>query len=228
VPVGIVTGTRPEQASLAALTRAGAASIVCSGARAAGAEAAARQLIAEGCTALASIGTAGGLDPALPPGAVVVSDGVCRPDGGEIALPNGPWTDRLAAGLAAGGIAVRRGCLLGAAAPLLSPADKSRSFAETGALAVDLESHVVARVAGDAGLPWIALRTVADPAMFALPAAAMRSIRPDGGVDLAALILGLTLHPAQIGGFFALARFGRQALAALRRVAALGLFREPL
>jgi len=223
--IGIITGTRPEEVCLSALVRAGAAAIVCSGASAVGAEAAARRQVGDGCSALASIGTAGGLDPALEPGTVIVCDGVCPPDGGEIALPDGGWTDRLAAGLAAGGVASRRGCLLGSDSPLLTPADKSRAFADTGALAVDMESHAVARVAAESGLPWVALRAIADPAGFVLPETAARSIRRDGGVDLASLIWGLTTHPGQIGGFLALGRFSRKALGALRRVAALGLFR---
>lgn len=227
-PIGVITGTWPERARLSALSRSGAASVACSGASAARAEAAARRLAADGCRALASIGTAGGLDPALRPGTVIVCDGVCPPDGGEIALPDGGWTDRLAAGLEAGGIAVRRGCLLGAARPLFDPAEKARAFADTGALAVDMETLAVARVAGEAGLPWAALRVVADPAGSALPQAAARAIRPDGTVDPIRLIWGLTCHPSQIGGFLALGRFGRKALGALRRVAALGLFGEPL
>jgi len=226
--IGIITGTRPEEVSLSTLTHANAARIACSGASAAGAEAAARRLVADGCAGLASIGTAGGLDPALAPGAVVLCDGVVPPDGGEIAPPDGAWTDRLAAGLMAGGVTVHRGCLLGAGAALLTPRDKSRAFAATGASAVDMESDAVARVARAAGLPWVALRAVADPAGFALPALAAQSIKPDGRVDLAGLICGLARHPAQIGGFLALARRGRTALAALRRVAALGLFFEPL
>jgi len=227
-PIGIITGTRPEQACLSALVRSGAAAVACSGASAAGAEAAARRLAADGCRALASVGTAGGLDPALAPGTVIVCDGVCPPDGGTIALPDGGWTDRLAAGLAAGGIAVRRGCLLGSDRPLFGPVEKARAFTDTGALAVDMESHAVACVAGQGGLPWIALRAVADPAGFALPRAAARAIRADGTVDLTRLIWGLTCHPGQIGGFLALAGFSRKALGALRRVAALGLFGEPL
>lgn len=226
--IGIITGTRPEEVSLSTLTHANAARISCSGANAAAAEAVARRLLADGCAGLASIGTAGGLDPALAPGAVVLCDGVVPPDGGAIALPDGAWTDRLAAGLMAGGVAVSRGCLLGAGAALLTPEDKSRAFTATGAVAVDMESDAVARVAIEVGLPWIALRAVADPAGFALPALAARSIRPDGRVDLVGLICGLARHPGQIGGFLALARRGRTALVALRRVAAFGLFFEPL
>jgi adenosylhomocysteine nucleosidase len=226
--IGIITGTRPEEACLSDLTHADAARIVCSGASAAAAEVAARQLVADGCAGLASIGTAGGLDPALAPGAVVLCDGVYPLDGGGVALPDDAWTDRLAAGLVAGGFTLRRGCLLGAGTPLLTPEDKARVFAETGASVVDMESDAVARVAMEVGLPWIALRVVADPAGLALPALAARSIKPDGRVDLAGLLCGLARRPGQIGGFLALARSGRKALGALRRVAALGLFFEPL
>ena len=133
-----------------------------------------------------------------------------------------------AAGLVAGGFTLRRGCLLGAGTPLLTPEDKARVFAETGASVVDMESDAVARVAMEVGLPWVALRVVADPAGLALPALAARSIKPDGRVDLAGLLCGLARRPGQIGGFLALARSGRKALGVLRRVAALGLFFEPL
>ena len=74
--IGFITGLTAEAriaARCGGLLRAG-------GGTPAGAERAARQLVAEGAGALVSFGLAGGLDPALRPGALVVPARITLPD----------------------------------------------------------------------------------------------------------------------------------------------------
>ena len=68
------------------------------------------------------------------------------------------------------GQGVKVGAILGLDRMLSSPQDKADGFARRGALAVDMESHHVARAAGERDLPFIAVRAVSDQADEILPA----------------------------------------------------------
>jgi adenosylhomocysteine nucleosidase len=74
--VGIVTGAAIERNRLIANGAGAGFEIACSGADAARAGACARGLIEAGADALLSIGLAGGLDPRLGPGAIILADRV--------------------------------------------------------------------------------------------------------------------------------------------------------
>ena len=87
-------------------------------------------------------------------------------------------------------------------------ADKQVLHAATGALAVDMESHVAARVASRHALPFAAVRVTSDEAKDGLPPAALVGMKPDGGMALGAVLLSLARRPAQLP---ALIRTGRQA-----------------
>ena len=105
-----------------------------------------------------SIGIAGGLSPRLEVGHWVLADSVLVD---RERVPTDPlWTDRLAARLPE----AARGLLLGGNAMVAEAAQKTALHRSTGALAVDMESHIVARVAGRHRLPFAALRVVSDAA----------------------------------------------------------------
>jgi adenosylhomocysteine nucleosidase len=171
------------------------------------------------CRAVVSFGIAGGLDPLLRPGAVVVGSSIVAADG---AWPSHPgmtrlWTDRLSIGRAV------YAAIAGVDAPLVAPADKAALRTATGAAAVDMESHVAAAFAAARGLPFAALRVVCDPAERALPPLAAEALRPDGTLDVAAILRSLAARPAQLAALPRLARDAGAAFAALSRVrAALG------
>ena len=91
--------------------------------------------------------------------------------------------------------------------------EKARLYRETGALAVDMESHVASRIAARRGLPFAALRIISDAADMTLPPAALVGMRPDGGVASGAILRSLARHPGQLP---ALIRLGRDAGTAFR------------
>ena len=139
-----------------------------------------------------SIGIAGGLASGLRAGDWVLADAVLV-DGRP--MPTEPrWTERLAARLPE----AVRGPLLGADAIVAQVAEKAELHRTTGALAVDMESHVVADVARRYGLPFAAVRVVCDPAQRALPAAARIGMKPDGRMDLPADMRSLAAQPGQL------------------------------
>jgi adenosylhomocysteine nucleosidase len=158
--------------------------------------------LAVGARGIISIGIAGGLAPGLRVGQWVVADAV-HVDGES--LPTDPaWTDRLMARLPG----ASRGLLLGANAMVAEAAQKALLHRTTGALAVDMESHVVARVARRHRIPFAAARTVSDTAHRTLPAAARVGMKVDGGMDLPAVLRSLLAHPGQLP---ALIRTGLEA-----------------
>ena len=223
--LGIVTALAPE----AAIARRAAASV--SGETTAPivhfagpgpdrAQRAARALIAEGSAALLSFGVAGGLDPTLQPGDVVLADRIIGPDRSVFgAAPD--WRDRLRQA-GRDSIVIKIGDIAGVDQPLRNPRDKASLYDATGAMALDMESHAVARIAHDAGIPFLAIRAIADPAPRTVPEAAMRALGPDGRTHPLKALRALLASPADIWEFALLARDGRAAFAALRRVASLG------
>jgi adenosylhomocysteine nucleosidase len=86
----------------------------------------------------------------------------------------------------------------------------------TGAIAVDMESHVAARVAARHDLPFAILRTISDGANHVLPPAALVGMKPDGGMALGAVLASLARRPGQLP---ALIRTGRDAERAFRALA---------
>jgi len=134
-----------------------------------------------------SCGIAGALDPSLEPGDVVIDGDAAVAE----LLPD-----------------ARRGAVIGQDTIAATAAEKRALHELTGALAVDMESHVAARVARRHGLSFAALRVISDRAMDDLPPAALVGMRPDGGMALGAVLASLVRDPRQLP---ALMRTGRQA-----------------
>lgn len=148
--------------------------------------------IAGGAGAVLSFGLAGGLQPDLHCGTVVVPDEIV---GGACRYPTDPdWAQRLRARL--GGCDARP--VAGVDAPMIDPHDKQRLGAATGAAIADMESHVAAQMARQAGLPCAVLRVVADAADRGLPPAAVIGMRPGGGINLMGVLGSLLRHPRQL------------------------------
>jgi len=160
---------------------------------------------------LVSFGVAGGLAPHLRPGDVILST--------EVVDDNRRWQSSPQLQSEATAIAARIGALIGpvfgAGAVIATEKDKRRAWHETGALAVDLESAIVARTAEAAGIPFLVLRTIADPATRELPPAALIPLRADGMPALRRVLAEVARRPHQLGALVGLAREMRQALAAL-------------
>ena len=160
---------------------------------------------------LVSFGIAGGLAPELRAGTVVVSGEVVS-EGHH--WPIGPSIRRQLSQFARS-IGAVEGLVLGASSILATQAEKRRAWATTGALAVDLESEIVARTAAALGIPFIVLRSIADPARRDLPRASLVPLTADGKPDLLKVFSAVLRRPLQIGGMIGLARETAIALSAL-------------
>jgi adenosylhomocysteine nucleosidase len=208
-------GGDPPLSELAVL---GAGSLLAlSGIGRAAAAAAAQALVDAGVSALMTFGMAGGLDPALKPGSVVIPREVISPDGTRYAACRA-WREQVAAAVSALR-AVSEGNLLTSTQAIETPADKAAAFHTTGAAAVDMESAAVAEIAAKHNLPFIAVRVIVDTAADMLPRAVVAASRA-GKVQLARLIGGLILAPREIASMIRLARRYRIAMHSLRAIGA--------
>lgn len=172
-----------------------------------------------GCRAVVSIGIAGGLDPALVPGDVLVATAIVTPARRYPADPAiaAAWMRNLLESLAGSGPRVREGILAGVDAAVLDVAAKAALRRASGAAGVDMESHVAAAYAEEHGLPFAALRIVCDPAERAIPAFAAQALKPDGEPDILAVLAAIARAPGQIPALIRLARDSGRAFQSLTR-----------
>jgi adenosylhomocysteine nucleosidase len=181
---------------------------------AAAARAAAR-LIEAGAAELMSFGLAGGLDPALAAGSVVVPTEVISRHGGRCPTSE-VWRERLTAAIAG---PVAGGMLLTSERAIDRVEDKAEAFRETGAAAVDMESLAVGEIAAARRLPFAAVRVIVDTAADALPRSVVEASR-GGQVRIWRLLGGLALAPAELAALMRLAgryRTANRSLAAAAR-----------
>lgn len=149
---------------------------------------------AAAATMIVSAGIAGALDPSLNAGDVVIDH---KP------LPQ-----------------AHHGQIIGQDHIAATAAEKAALYAATGALAVDMESHIAARVAARHGLPFIAIRTISDTADESLPPAALVGMSPDGSMALGKVLMSLARQPGQMPALIITGRNAEAAFRALRQVSA--------
>ena len=167
--------------------------------------------LSRGVQGVISFGIAGGLKPGLRPGTVVVGRAVN--DGTVRREADSRWIARLTRALPHAHVAD----LAGVNAAVCGIDDKAELHRATGASAADMETHVAARLAALHGVPFAAVRVVADPAERVLPSAAVVGMGPDGTADIGAVLRSLGRRPSQLPGLIRTALDARAAFAALAR-----------
>lgn len=167
--------------------------------------------IARGCRGIVSFGIAGGLAVNLKPGTCIVARSIVT---GERRFDSHlEWSSRLLQTIP-GAI---HADIAGVRVAVATAADKIVLGRATGAVAVDMESMLCVGAAVAHGLPFAAVRVVADPWHRALPPAALISLRADGTPDLTAVMRSVAGQPRQINALVRLALDTRTARAALVR-----------
>ena len=186
---------------------------------------AAQALADAGADCLAGLGVAGALAPALRPGDLVLAAEVH--EAGRNFIANSDLTESVMKWLSRNGFTVHNGPLACAARPVATIGDKQELFAQTGAIAADMESAGVLDAAESNGLPAFVLRVIIDAAHVALPDAVLQRVDEFGEADTRGLALDLARSPAQIPGVIRLACAARRAGATMKQVAGT-LLRYPL
>jgi hopanoid-associated phosphorylase len=166
--------------------------------------------LTDGALGIVSFGIAGGLAPNLPSGTIVIGDAVIA---GDRYSADRAWTSRLAKALPD----AKRGTVIGSDRMVAEPEAKAALHASSRALATDMESHIVARIARDRSLPFAVLRVVADPAGQRLPPAAANGLKPDGTPNLIAVLKSLARDPGQLPDLIRTAAATRCAMSGLLR-----------
>jgi adenosylhomocysteine nucleosidase len=170
-----------------------------------------RKLIAEtGVTHLLSFGIAAGLEPGLSAGTLVIGSQIKSRDGSWDT--DAAWVRELTERLPTAQV----GALWGSERIVGAPAAKQHLYESTQCLALDMESHVVAQLAHQARLPFMAVRVICDTAEQTVPPAALLSLCADGTPDMAAIFGNLMRHPRQIGD---LIKLGKASGTAFRELA---------
>lgn len=190
--------------------------VITTGMGSSAASAGARALIDAGARALASWGMAGGLDPSLAAGEILLPSEVLTADGRVHRCEKG-WRERLGATIVA-----RSGRLLTSARSVGSVEDKAALFRSTGAVAVDMESAAIAEVAEQHGLPFLAVRVVVDSAGDVLPRAVTAAADNEGHLHIWRLIGALALAPNELAPLIRLAQRYRAANRSLASIARMG------
>lgn len=171
-----------------------------------GAAHAAQQMIASGAAGIVSFGLAGGLDPALQPGTLIVAEAV--------AAHGRVWPTDTTLNAYLGGTTGH--ICLGFDRAVASIDEKRRLNHETGAAAVDMESGALAAAALEARIPFAVVRAICDPANRALAPAALVALDTAGRLTVTRMAMSILISPRQVPSLLKLARDAAAARRALR------------
>jgi len=191
-----------------------------SGAGADNAQTASELLIAQGATRLISWGCAAAISDTLKPGDLVLADSLTDAEGGRNTkfCVSADWHNHVNT-LLSSYIKVHTGSLVESKNIVSSSSDKKHLHIQSGAIALDMESIAVAKVAKQNKLPFLVIRAIADPANMDLPKAINHSLNNEGDIILAKLLSYIVLHPAQIPGLIRLGLHFQAAKNTLKLVA---------
>lgn len=192
--LGTLISGKVEKGNVAALTDN--ILVAYAGAGYANARNAAATLIGQGAGQLISWGCAAALSPELAPGNLIIADRLLANDKPAIAADQA-WLEH-ARSLLKGQLTVHTGHLFSSLTLVTDRRQKQDLYQRTLALGLDMESHAIAACAAKAGIPYLTLRAIADPADMSLPRAVSQSLNSAGEIELNKLIGHLLLHPLQL------------------------------
>lgn len=164
-----------------------------------------------GVAGVVSFGLCGALDPSLKVGDLVIGETVA--DANDSFEADAAWAARIVA-LAP---EAKLGRFASAERPVASVGEKTELRQRTGAIAVDLESFAVAKLARWFGAPFAVIRAVSDAADRALPPAAQVGLGVDGRPAIGPVFASLRSNPWQIGALIRTALEAEDGFHALER-----------
>jgi adenosylhomocysteine nucleosidase len=166
--------------------------------------------IARGARGVISFGIAGGLAPDLSAGDWIIASAVRY--GNDVIATHADWARNLRSALP---VSVHAE-LLGSDDLVMQPEEKRALYSRTGAVAVDMESHIAGQIAREYRIPFAVCRTIIDAAHRRLPPAAAIALRPDGTPNLLAVLQSVLQTPSQIPDLLRTACDERTARRALK------------
>ena len=190
-----------------------------SGAGPLAAEQHAKILVDQGIEALMSWGCAAALDISMSPGTLLLPERIQSVDGIDH-LVDTRWHAKAKTALQAQH-ALLTETLIESSVVVATAHDKRSLHVTSGAFAVDMESAAIARVAASQGLPFLVVRSVADPSQLDFPPALLKALNPRGDVRMGSLLAGLLREPQAIPELMTLGRHFKAAMNTLHSARAL-------
>jgi len=194
--------------------------IAVSGAGPSQASEAAKLLLAQGANALLSWGCAAALQSHLRAGYLVLPQQIKSVDG-TVFKVDPDWHRHVSQHISTEIKVMGTGMLVESRQLVASVHAKQNLAITSNAVAVDMESAALARFAEQIGIPFMAVRAIADPLEMSLPKAVSFAINPSGDVNMSRLLSHLFLHPWEITDLIRLGLQFRAAQKTLHQVAIL-------
>jgi len=191
--------------------------IIYSGAGSENAANAARQLTETGIDCLISWGCAAGLSNTLKPGDLVLANQVMT-DCKQYDV-DADWHNELLRQIRHDRFSLQTGTLFTSTKLIDRSEEKKRIQNESQAIALDMESAAIAEAAQHAGVPFLVIRSIADPVSADLPAAISASLNDEGEVALFRLLRHLLRHPTEVIGLIQLGLHFHAAQQTLKAIA---------
>lgn len=157
---------------------------------------------------LISFGTAGGLAADLPAGRLLLPLHVAAEDGQVFSVAKA-WHARVCKRFADQDM--ETGNMVSISQPARDPQHKQKLQTRTGAVAVDMESAELARIALHLSIPFLVVRAIADPHDQALPRAALAALTDRGELHISGLLGQLLRRPGEIAALLRLSANFRAA-----------------
>jgi len=165
----------------------------------------------QGAKRVLSIGICGALSPALKVGDCIIATEIVAE--GRRVTTDRQWGRELLDRVPSAKAAI----LAGSDVIVSTREAKAKLHCETGADAVDMESHIAAAVAQDYRLPFAVVRIVSDSHRQSLPHAAVVGMSQAGRVNLPAVLRSIVAKPSQIPALMRTAWEAEKAFQALFR-----------
>jgi hopanoid-associated phosphorylase len=217
LPEELTTLTSTKIDKGACLLIGGALLVTYSGAGPNNAKSAAELLVAQGANRLMSWGCAAAVSAGLKPGDLILPGKLIDAENVEMPV-DADWHDFTQHTLATF-LAVRSGPLAESASLVSTGTDKKQVHSRTGAVALDMETVAIAKVARQHTIPFLAIRVIVDPVDMDLPLAINHSLNNDGEIVMGRLLAYLFLHPAELPGLIKLGLHFNAAKKTLKLVA---------
>jgi adenosylhomocysteine nucleosidase len=156
--------------------------------------------------ALVSWGFAGGLNPHLTSGTIVIATALVSPEGPQVwAEAHRELGEQFQAAAAAARLPFHRGRLVTVADVAADPIVKAALWRRCGADAVDMETAGIAQAASESNLPWVAVRVVVDSAAESVPVDCLRTVDGAGQISMTALMYAVCRSPSLLRHLWGLA-----------------------
>lgn len=152
-------------------------------------------LIKKGAKRLISWGCAAALKTNLKPGDLILPQTLHSESKQQFSLTS-PWFQRTLEQLSA--LNPNTGSLVESSSIVTKSSDKKSLHQQTRAIALDMESVAIARIAIRNNLPALVIRCIADPVTMDLPKAISYALNAQGDIVLPKLLWFLLTHPKEL------------------------------